>query len=260
MEPRWTCRTPPPIEPILASRGPAGGNRLFLNCVWSVFWKPARTVSSPSRTGACKIAEQTLAARVLPSLKRGMLCLADRLFTTYPMWRQAAATGADLLWRGRENLVLPVEEPLPDGSYLSTIYPSPKARRHQTDGIRLRVIEYRLEDHPDKPSFRLLTLLDPRKDPAHDLAELYPERWEIEGAFDELKMHLRGGRVVLRSKTPDLVEQELYGLMLAHRAVRALMWRAAAGRNPDRPSFTRTVRVVRPKLASPSPAFSPCGD
>ena len=211
--------------------------------------------------GACKIAEQALAARVLPSLKRGMLCLADRLFTTYPMWRQAAATGADLLWRGRENLVLPVEEPLPDGSYLSTIYPSPKARRHQTDGIRLRVIEYRLEDHPDKPSFRLLTtLLDPQKDPAHDLAALYPERWEIEGAFDELKTHLRGGRVVLRSKTPDLVEQELYGLMLAHRAVRALMWRAAAGRDPDRLSFTHTVRVVRRKLASPRPAFSPCGD
>jgi hypothetical protein len=133
-------------------------------------------------------------------------------------------------------MVLPVEEPLPDGSYLSTIYPSTKARRKQTDGIRLRVIEYRLEDHPAKPSYRLLTtLLYPEKNPAQDLAGLYPERWEIEGAFDELKTHQRGGgRVVLRSKTADLVEQELYGLMLAHRAVRALMWQAASGRDPDR--------------------------
>ncbi len=208
--------------------------------------------------GPCKSGEQTLAGRVVPSLKKGMLCLADRNFATYPLWQQASATGADLLWRGRDNLVLPVEESLPDGSYLSTIYPSPKARRHQTDGIRLRVIEYRLDDHPDKPSYRLLTtLLDPEKDPAGSLAALYPERWEIEGAFDELKTHLRGGRVVLRSKTPELTEQELFGLMLAHRAVRALMWQAAAGRDPDRLSFTHTVRVVRRKLASPRPAFSP---
>lgn len=120
------------------------------------------------------------------------------------------------------------------------------------------MIEYRLDDHPDKPSYRLLTtLLDPEKDPAGSLAALYPERWEIEGAFDELKTHLRGGRVVLRSKTPELTEQELFGLMLAHRAVRALMWQAAAGRDPDRLSFTHTVRVVRRKLASPRPAFSP---
>lgn len=117
---------------------------------------------------------------------------------------------------------------------------------------------YRLEDHPAKPSYRLLTtLLDPEKNPAEDLAALYPERWEIEGAFDELKTHLRGGRVVLLSKTADLVEQELYGLMLAHRAVRALMWQAASGRDPDRLSFTHTVRVVRRKLASPGPVFPP---
>jgi hypothetical protein len=208
--------------------------------------------------GPCASGEQTLAARVVPALKKGMLCLADRLFMTIPLWQQAAATGADLLWRGRDNLVLPVEESLADGSYLSTLYPSTKARRKQTGGIRVRVIEYCLEDHPDKPACRLLTtLLDPRKDPAEKLAALYPERREIEGAFDELKTHLRGGRVVLRSKTPTLIEQELYGLLLAHRAVRSLMWRAAAGGDLDRLSFTHAVRVVRRKLASLKPAFPP---
>jgi hypothetical protein len=208
--------------------------------------------------GPCKTGEQTLAGAVIPSLTKGMLCLADRLFTTFPLWQKAAATGADLLWRCRDNQVLPVEAALPDGSYLSTIYPSTQARRQQVGGIRVRVIEYQLEDHPQKPSYRLLTtLLDPQQDPAGTLAALYPERWEIEGAFDELKTHLRGGRVVLRSKTPELIEQELYGLMLAHRAVRALMWQAAAGHDPDRLSFTHTVRVVRRKLASPGLAFSP---
>lgn len=207
--------------------------------------------------GPCTTGEQTLAAEVMPALKPGMLCLGDRNFMTFALWRQAVATGADLLWRGRDNLVLPVEELLVDGSYLSTIYPSTKARRKNTDGIRVRVIEYCLENHPDKPSYRLLTtLLDPIKDPAEKLAALYPERWEIGGAFDELKTHLRGGRVVLRSKTPALIEQELYGLMLAHRAVRSLMFRAAGG-DPDRLSFTHSVRVVRRKLASGKPAFSP---
>jgi len=208
--------------------------------------------------GPCRTGEQALAAQVIPSLKKRMLCLADRFFMTFSLYQQAAATGANVLWRGRNNLVLPVEEPLEDGSYLSTIYPSTQARRRQAGGLRVRVIEYCLEDHPEKPTYRLLTtLLDPKKDPAATLAALYPQRWEIEGAFDELKTHLRGGRVVLRSKTPGLVEQELYGLMLAHRAVRALMWQAAAGRDPDRLSFTHTVHVVRRKLASSTPAFSP---
>jgi hypothetical protein len=208
--------------------------------------------------GPCKRGEQTLATQVIAGLQKGMLCMADRLFMSHALWQQAAATGANLLWRGRDNLVLPVERSLVDGSYLSTIYPSYEDRRRRAGGVRVRVIEYCLEDHPQKPRFRLLSnLLDPEKDPAAKLAALYPERWEIEGAFDELKTHLRGGRVVLRSKTPALIEQELHGLLLAHRAVRSLMWRAAKGGDPDRLSFTHTVRVLRRKLASSKPAFSP---
>jgi DDE family transposase len=92
--------------------------------------------------------------------------------------------------------------------------------------------------------------LDHRAAPAQELAALYHERWEIETALDELKTHLRGGKIVLRSKTPDLVRQEFYGLMMAHFAIRNLIHEAAlkADEDPDRLSFLHAVRVVRRKL------------
>ena len=206
-----------------------------------------------TRCGPYAVGETTLAAEVLAGLHPGMLCLADRLFFGYALWTQATATGAALLWRGKQNLRLPVEQRLPDGSYLSRIYPSEQDRRHGRQGVGVRVIEYQLAGVPGaEPVYRLLTtILDPAAAPAADLAALYHERWEIETAFDELKTHLRGARIVLRSKTPDLVHQEFYGLLLAHFAVRGLMHEAAltAGEDPDRLSFLHTVRVIRRKLA-----------
>jgi len=206
-----------------------------------------------TRCGPYTVGETTLAAEVLAGLHPGMLCLADRLFFGYTLWTQAAATGAALLWRGKQNLRLPCEQRLPDGSYLSRIYPSEQDRRHGRQGVGVRVIEYQLAGVPGaEPVYRLLTtILDPAAAPAADLAALYHERWEIETAFDELKTHLRGARIVLRSKTPDLVRQEFYGLLLAHFAVRGLMHEAAltAGEDPDRLSFLHTVRVIRRKLA-----------
>jgi hypothetical protein len=196
--------------------------------------------------------EITLAHKVLPSLKKGMLCLADRNFFGFDLWKKACATGADLLWRVKKNLRLPCEKRLPDGSYLSTIYRSDKDRRRGANGIRVRVIEYTLEGVADaEPIYRLVTsILDPDQAPAKELAALYHERWEIETALDELKTHLRGSKIVLRSKTPDLVRQEFYGLMMTHFAVRGLMHEAAlkAGEDPDRLSFLHAVRVVRRKL------------
>jgi len=196
--------------------------------------------------------EITLAHQALPSLKKGMLCLADRNFFGFDLWKKALATGADLLWRVKKNLRLPCEKRLPDGSYLSTIYRSDKDRRRDTNGIRVRVMEYTLEGIVDaEPMYRLVTsILDPAEAPAQELAALYHERWEIETALDELKTHLRGSQIVLRSKTPDLVRQEFYGLMMTHFAVRGLMHEAAlkAGEDPDRLSFLHAVRVVRRKL------------
>jgi hypothetical protein len=196
--------------------------------------------------------EITLAHKVLPSLKEGMLCLADRNFFGFDLWKKARATGADLLWRVKKNLRLPCEQRLPDGSYLSTIYRSDKDRRRGADGICVRVVEYTLEGVADaEPIYRLVTsILDPDQAPAKELAALYHERWEIETALDELKTHLRGSKIVLRSKTPNLVRQEFYGLMMTHFAVRGLMHEAAlqAGEDPDRLSFLHAVRVVRRKL------------
>jgi IS4 transposase len=141
---------------------------------------------------------------------------------------------------------------LPDGSFLSRIYPSERDRRKKTNGVVVRVIEYTLEGVADaEPLYRLITtLLDPGEASADELAALYHERWEIENALDELKTHLRGARIVLRSKTPELVRQEFYGFLLAHFAIRGLMHEAAlkADIDPDRLSFLHAVRVVRRKL------------
>jgi len=205
-----------------------------------------------TRMGPYSMGEITLSKDVLPNLKTGMLCLADRNFFGFDLWEQARSTGADLLWRGKKNLSLPRLKCFADGSYLSVIYPSLRDRRHNTKGVEVRMIEYTLEGVSGaEPLYRLLsTILDPEKAPAHELAALYHERWEIETAFDELKTHLRGSRIVLRSKTPALVKQEFYGLLLAHYAIRGLMHEAALKENidPDKLSYTHAVRVIRRKL------------
>ena len=135
---------------------------------------------------------------------------------------------------------------------MSRIYRSERDRRHQRHAVTVRVIEYRLHGVTEaEPIYRLVTsLLDPAQAPATELAALYHQRWEIETALAELKTHLRGAKIVLRSKTPDLVRQEFYGLMMAHFAVRGLMHEAAlkADTDPDRLSFLHAVRVVRRKL------------
>jgi hypothetical protein len=205
-----------------------------------------------SQMDGYRTGEITLAKAVLPRLGKGMLCLADRNFFGFQLWQQARATGADLLWRMKKNMRMAREQLLADGSYLSHVYPSERDWRHKTNGIVLRVIDYRLEGiEGSEPIYRLATtILDPGKALADELAALYHERWEIETAFDELKTHLRGAKIVLRSKTPDLVRQEFYGLMMAHFAIRGLMHEAAlkADRDPDKLSFLHAVRVIRRKL------------
>lgn len=159
-----------------------------------------------ARMGDYATDEITLARDVVPALEKGMLCLADRFFPGYQLWEKAAKTGADLLWRVRQNALLEVEHRLPDGSYLSRIYASTSDRRNRRDGIVVRVIDYRLHNvEGSEPIYRLITtILDHRKAPARELAAVYHERWEIETSLDELKTHLRGAQIVLRSKTPEL--------------------------------------------------------
>jgi hypothetical protein len=198
------------------------------------------------------IGEVTLADKVVESLRPGMLCLADRLFFSYQLWYKAANTSADLLWRVKQDLRLEMEQRLPDGSYLSHVYASSSDRRNRRNGIAVRVIEYRLKGVKGAESlYRLVTtILDPTQAPAPELAALYHERWEIETSLDELKTHLRGAQIVLRSKTPELVQQEFFGLLMTHYAIRALMHQAAlkADVDPDRLSFLHAVRVVQRRL------------
>lgn len=197
--------------------------------------------------------EITMTPYLLRFLKKGMLLLWDRNFLSYKLVEQVIACQAHLLARIKKNLVFQPIRRLSDGSYLAKLYPSTKDRRHDTNGIVIRIIEYTFDD-PNRPgsgeTHRLLTtLLDVKLDPAETLIVLYHERWEEEFAIDELKTHQRE-RPVLRSQTPAGVLQEVYGLLLGHFVVRSLMQRAAGEQqiDPDRLSFTNTLKILRCRL------------
>lgn len=214
--------------------------------------------------GGYKDAEVTLAHQAIAYLKPGLLCLADRGFAGYPLWQAASRTGAQLLWRIPKNRVLPVNRRLSDGSYLSQIEPAPATLKKMSDkvapALAVRVIDYRLPGVPDaEPIYRLITnMLDPEAAPAQELAALYHSRWTIETTFSEIKTTLKGADVVMRSKTPELVRQEFWGLMLAHHVVRKLMLEAALAREraPNDLSFKHSLSLLRRKLPA-SGAISP---
>ncbi len=256
----------PAIEAAFGRPGTGRGNSAYPQIRFVALVENGTHVLFAAKMAGCTTSEIALAKEVVPALREGMLGLADRNFFGYAMWNLARANGADLLWRIKKNTRLICQERLPDGSYLSSIYPSERDRRHKTGAVRVRVIDYHLDGVADaEPIYRLVTtILDHEEAPAQELAALYHERWEIETALDELKTHLRGADVVLRSKTPDLVRQEFFGLMMAHFAIRGIMHEAAlkADEDPDRLSFLHAVRVIRRKLPfflalSPSQATCP---
>jgi hypothetical protein len=223
--------------------------------------------------GSC---EQALARRMFGELEEDWLLIADRGFYNWPDWQAAAATGAALLWRVKADLRLPVLDLLPDGSYTSLVAKPTlhdKARNkliaaacageHLDDGqaMRVRVIEYEIPDRDGDGSGELIALITTITDPAlasaQELARAYSQRWEEETGNDQLKTCLRGPGSVLRSKSPDMVRQEIYGYLLTHYAISALICKAAteADIDPDRVKFLRTVRVIRRRAADP--AFPP---
>lgn len=214
--------------------------------------------------GGYKDSEVHLAYQTIPHLQPGMLCMADRGFSGYPLWQAAQARGAHLLWRIPRNRKLPVQQQFADGSYLSSISPAPQTRKKMggqaTPAIQVRVIDYRLPgvSHAE-PVYRLITtLVDTERYPAGELAALYQQRWRIETTFAEVKTTLKGADIVLRSKTPELVRQEFWGLLLAHHVVRKLMLEAALSRQrtPDVLSFKHSLTLIRRKLPA-SGAISP---
>jgi hypothetical protein len=220
--------------------------------------------------------EQALARLMLRGLEEDWLLIADRNFYDWQDWCTAADTGAALLWRVKSDLRLPVLGLLPDGSYRSVLV-SPKvrgkARQQLLEAARrgedldpskarpVRVIEYEVPGRQGSEAGELIALIttitDPRQAPAAALAQAYHERWEHETGNRQLKTYLRGPGRVLRSQSPDMVRQEIYGYLLTHFAVSALICKAAteADIDPDRVKFKRTVRLVRRRAADP--AFSP---
>ena len=216
-----------------------------------------------AQIGKYSQSEATLTVGLLERLEPGMLLTADRGFFSYALWRRAIGTGADLLWRIRTDKCGPKAshvEDLPDGSWLAHLQQTHSAAARQEEPLLVRVIDYTVKDGRDNPtSYRLFTtLLDPAEVTAVDLAAAYAQRWEIELTFDELKTHQRGPRTVLRSKSPDLVLQEIWGHLCCHYAIRSLMAQAAthAGHDPDRVSFVAALRITRQTLAHPG-AFPP---
>jgi hypothetical protein len=225
--------------------------------------------------GPCRLGERTLAVELSTSVEPDMLVLADAGFYSWDLWRRFADTGADLAWRVGASVSLGLLRWLHDGSYLALIYKpglSQARRRALQEGARaggdidehlariVRVVEYEVPDR--NPTGELITVItticDPYDTPALDLAAAYHERWEEESALDEIKTDLRGRGEVLRSKTPELVEQQMWGLLLAHYAIRALLVDAAdeAGYDPDRLSFIRGLRLVRRQVTDQA-AISP---
>jgi hypothetical protein len=221
--------------------------------------------------------EQALARRLYPGLQEEWLLIADRNFYSWKDWCAAADAGADLLWRVKSSTRLPVLEALGDGSWRSVLVsPALKDQPAQRRGLLeaasrgedldpgraryVRAVEYQVPDRDgsgkDERIILVTTITDPREAPAVALAETYHQRWEHETGNAQLKTYLRGPGKVLRSQSPAMAEQEIWGYLLTHYAISALTCAAAtaAGIDPDRVKFRRTVRVIRRAIG---PAFPP---
>lgn len=227
--------------------------------------------------GGCNGDERALAEQLLPRVEADMLVTADRNFYSFALWGKFRETGADLLWRVTASVELPVLAWLPDGSYLSLVI-NPKIRGTRRERLiqqakagaeidpaeayRVRVVEYDIPDREGNGTNEIIcvitSILDPAEATAEELAAAYHERWECENLIDEVKTHQRGPARVLRSKSPDMVRQEIWALLLTHYAIRRLMCQAAdeIGEDPDRLSFMRSIRVIRRHIVGQAD-FSP---
>lgn len=227
--------------------------------------------------GPCNAHERVLAGQLAARLEPGMLVMADRNFYSFDLWQKFRRTGADLLWRVNANLGLPLLRWLPDGSYLSVICHPKTGQRHRRELLRMadegtpidpaeahvvRVVEYDIPDREGSGAGEIIcvitSLLDPAEATAEELAAAYHERWECENLIDEVKTHQRGPARILRSKSAEMVRQEIWALLLTHYGIRRLMCHAAdeIGEDPDRLSFMRSLRVIRRHVTAQAD-FSP---
>jgi hypothetical protein len=221
--------------------------------------------------GTARVGERELAHDLLDRIDEDMLVLADRGFYSLKLWRQMHSRGAQLLWRVTWPTILSVQQELPDGSYLSVLIPKQvrqdmahgKNRHVERYAVAVRVIEYKITnrgagENGEPETIRLITTaLDHEIAPAAEMATLYHQRWEIELVFHPIQTHQMGHPRLLRSKSPELVYQEIWALFLTHYAIRHLIFQAADDiDDPDRISFMRALRIVR-RQVSDQAAFSP---
>jgi hypothetical protein len=229
-----------------------------------------RAVAGAAMSGLAT-GEQPLTRQLLGKLSPGDLLLADRNFLSHGLLQDVLAAGIHVLWRAKSDIDLPVLEVLADGTYLSRVADPAASRRMRRKGadpagipgITVRVIEYTVESEDGSASSETFTLvtdvLDPQVLTAEAAAAAYASRWQLETCFDELETSIRGGAaVVLRSKTPDMIRQEIYAMLCCYQAIRVLISRAAdtAGLDPGRVSFTRARDGIRNRI-SDSGSFSP---
>jgi hypothetical protein len=217
--------------------------------------------------GTWSTGERTLAARLMPQLRPDMLVVFDQGFYGYKLWHAALDRSAAVVFRVTTTLVLPVLETYPDGSYRSVLLDparqSPIRKRARkagaggnailaAEGTPWRVVEYMVENRGETTETIcfITSILDWQNAPAHELAALYHERWEFELTLDEIEIHQLGHGRVMRSKSPEMVRQEIWGILLTHYAIRHLMHEAAdtADIDPDRLSFMRSLRLIRRQI------------
>ena len=227
-----------------------------------------------ARLAPWRVSERALAGDLTGELGPGMLVIADRGFYSWQLWQAAAASGADLLWRMQSGPSLPVVRAFPDGSYESFLL-DPKVRgrratqRHrgsanieEPSGIPVRVIEYEVTNREGEDEIFCLitTIMDPGDASAAELAAAYQERWEFESSLDEIKTHQRGRGGVLRSKSPEMIRQEIWALLLTHYAIRRLMCEAATSRQRSGPVVVHAVSSCHPPPGyRPGGIFPPAG-
>jgi Insertion element 4 transposase N-terminal/Transposase DDE domain len=225
-----------------------------------------------AETSPLAAGEQPLARQLLGKLSRGDLLLADRNFLSHGLLGDVLAAGLHVLWRAKSDVDLPVLEVLPDGTWLSRIADPAASRRirrrkgadtKEIPGITIRVIEYSVTSAGGSEiseTFTLVTdILDPRLLTCGQAAAAYASRWQLETCFSELETSLRGGAaVVLRSKSPPMIRQEIYAMLCCYQAIRTLISHAAgdAGVDPTRISFTRARDAIRSRI-SDSGSLSP---
>jgi hypothetical protein len=220
--------------------------------------------------------EQTMARGLWPRLGPGDVVVGDRNFLSYVDLTAIVATGAHAVFRVKADVDLPVLRVCHDGSFISRIADPAASRRLRRKGLRgkdipgieVRIIEYSVAGDPDHPLgagpdselFCLATTLtDEHAYPMDGFPDLYHDRWRLETAIGDVETRLRGGPdAVLRSRLPDLVRQEVYGLLCVYQAIRALINAGAehAHLDPDRISFTRAKQAAARHLSDPA-AFSP---